>query len=230
MTWVIPTPAQPFLPIAGSDQKFPVRRIFCVGQNYAAHAREMGSNPDGEPPFFFSKPADALVPDGAVIPYPTGTSNLHHEVELVVALGKGGANIAVRDALDHVWGYAVGNDLTRRDVQADAKAAGRPWDMAKGFDRSAPCGAVHAVAMVGHIGRGAISLLVNGETRQSSDISDLIWPVPDVISYLSTLVELCAGDLIFTGTPEGVGPLQPGDTCIGRIDGLGTITTRIGQA
>lgn len=227
MTWAIPVPAQPFLPIAGSDQKFPVRRIFCVGQNYAAHAREMGSNPDRELPFFFSKPADALVADGASIPYPPGTSNLHHEVELVVAIGKGGANIAADAALDHVWGYAVGNDLTRRDVQADAKSNGRPWDMAKGFDRSAPCGALHPVAEVGHFTKGAISLSVNGETRQNSDISDLIWPVADVIAYLSTLVELSAGDLIFTGTPENVGPLQSGDTCVAQIDGLGSVTTHI---
>nr|WP_322791079.1 fumarylacetoacetate hydrolase family protein [Aliiroseovarius halocynthiae] len=203
-----------------------MRRIFCVGQNYAAHAREMGANPDRELPFFFSKPADALVQDGASIPFPPGTSNLHHEVELVVAIGQGGANIAASEALEHVWGYAVGNDLTRRDIQATAKAAGRPWDMAKGFDRSAPCGALHPVKAVGHITQGAISLSVNGETRQSSDISDLIWPVADVIAYLSTLVELCAGDLIFTGTPENVGPLQPGDTCVGQIEGLGTITTR----
>ncbi|NDW54592.1 fumarylacetoacetate hydrolase family protein [Aliiroseovarius sp. PrR006] len=227
MTWAIPAPAQPFLPIAGSDQKFPVRRIFCVGQNYAAHAREMGSNPDRELPFFFSKPADALVADGASIPYPPGTSNLHHEVELVVAIGKDGANIAADAALDHVWGYAVGNDLTRRDVQADAKSNGRPWDMAKGFDRSAPCGALHPVAGVGHFSKGAISLSVNGETRQNSDISDLIWPVADVIAYLSTLVELSAGDLIFTGTPENVGPLESGDTCVAQINGLGSVTTHI---
>ena len=227
MTWAVPARAQPFLPIAGSDQKFPVRRIFCVGQNYAAHAREMGSNPDRELPFFFSKPADALVADGASIPYPPGTSNLHHEVELVVALGKGGSNIAADTALDHVWGYAVGNDLTRRDVQADAKSNGRPWDMAKGFDRSAPCGELHPVGAVGHFTKGAISLAVNGETRQNSDISDLIWPVADVVAYLSTLVELSAGDLIFTGTPENVGPLQSGDTCVARIDGLGSVTTHI---
>lgn len=226
MTWAIPAPARPFLPIAGSDQKFPVRRIFCVGQNYAAHAREMGSNPDRELPFFFTKPADALVADGATIPYPPGTSNLHHEVELVVALGKGGVNIAAEAALGHVWGYAVGNDLTRRDVQADAKSNGRPWDMAKGFDRSAPCGDLHPVGMVDHFTQGAISLSVNGETRQSSDISDLIWPVADVIAYLSTLVELSAGDLIFTGTPENVGPLEPGDICVAQIEGLGSVTTR----
>ncbi|MCK0141224.1 fumarylacetoacetate hydrolase family protein [Aliiroseovarius sp. F20344] len=230
MTWAIPAPEQPFLPITNSDQKFPVRRIFCVGQNYAAHAREMGSNPERELPFFFTKPADALVPDGASIPFPPGTSNLHHEVELVVAIGKGGADIAVDEALDHVWGYAVGNDLTRRDVQADAKSAGRPWDMAKGFDRSAPCGALHPAQSVGHFAQGGISLAVNGELRQSSDISDLIWPVADVISYLSSLVELHAGDLIFTGTPEGVGPLKPGDTCVAQIDGLGSVINKVQQS
>lgn len=227
MTWAIPASAQPFLPVAGSDQKFPVRRIYCVGQNYAAHAREMGSNPDRELPFFFSKPADALVPDGATISYPPGTSNLHHEVELVVAIGTGGRDIAVKDALDHVWGYAVGNDLTRRDIQAEAKAAGRPWDMAKGFDHSAPCGELHPVSETGHFKRGRIALSVNGEARQASDLSDLIWSVEEVISYLSSLVELMPGDLIFTGTPEGVSALNPGDHCVAEIDGLGRVKTHI---
>ncbi|MDE9450066.1 fumarylacetoacetate hydrolase family protein [Aliiroseovarius sp. Z3] len=229
MTWAIPCPAQPFLPIAGSDDRFPVRRIYCVGQNYAAHAREMGSNPDQEPPFFFSKPADALVADGATVPYPPGTDNLHHEAELVVAIGTGGANIARDKALDHVWGYAVGNDLTRRDVQAAAKKIGRPWDMAKGFDHSAPCGPLHPVSSTGHPTSGAISLSVNGEPRQSSNLSDLIWPVADVIAYLSSLVALAPGDLIFTGTPEGVGPLVSGDVCVVDIEGLGQLTTRIGE-
>ncbi|GHF01876.1 fumarylacetoacetate (FAA) hydrolase [Aliiroseovarius zhejiangensis] len=228
MTWAIPCPAQPSLAIEGSDARFPVRRIYCVGQNYAAHAREMGSNPDQEPPFFFSKPADALVADGTTVPYPPGTENLHHEAELVVAIGTGGTNIARDAALDHVWGYAVGNDLTRRDVQAAAKKIGRPWDMAKGFDHSAPCGPLHPVSAVGHPSSGRISLTVNGEPRQSSNLSDLIWPVADVISYLSSLVALAPGDLIFTGTPEGVGPLVPGDTCVVEIDGLGRLTTRIG--
>lgn len=229
MTWAIPCPAQPSLPITGSDDRFPVRRIYCVGQNYAAHAREMGSNPDQEPPFFFSKPADALVPDGATVPYPPGTENLHHEAELVVAIGSGGANIPRDTALQHVWGYAVGNDLTRRDIQAAAKKIGRPWDMAKGFDHSAPCGPLHPVATTGHINSGAIRLTVNGETRQSSDLSDLIWPIADVIAYLSSLVTLAQGDLIFTGTPEGVGPLVSGDVCVVKIEGLGRLTTRIGE-
>ena len=229
MTWAIPCPAQSFLTIAGSDDHFPVRRIYCVGQNYAAHAREMGSNPDQEPPFFFSKPADALVADGATVPYPPGTDSLHHEAELVVAIGVGGAGIARDAALDHVWGYAVGNDLTRRDIQASAKKIGRPWDMAKGFDHSAPCGLLHPVSVTGHLTSGAISLTVNGETRQSSNLSDLIWPVADVVAYLSSLVALAPGDLIFTGTPEGVGPLVPGDQCVVEIEGLGQLTTQIGD-
>ncbi|UWQ14290.1 fumarylacetoacetate hydrolase family protein [Aliiroseovarius sp. M344] len=229
MTWAIPCPQQPSLPIVGSKDRFPVRRIYCVGQNYAAHAREMGSNPDQEPPFFFSKPADALVADGATIPYPPGTENLHHEAELVVAIGNGGASIPRETALDHVWGYAVGNDLTRRDLQAAAKKIGRPWDMSKGFDNSAPCAPLHPASSTGHLTSGAINLTVNGETRQSSNLSDLIWSVADVIAYLSTLVELMPGDLIFTGTPEGVGPLVPGDVCVVEIEGLGKLTTRIGK-
>ncbi|MCK8463368.1 fumarylacetoacetate hydrolase family protein [Aliiroseovarius sp. S1339] len=230
MTWAIPCPPQPSLAIVGSDDRFPVRRIYCIGQNYAAHAREMGSNPDQDPPFFFSKPADALVADGATVPYPPGTDNLHHEAELVVAIGIGGANIPVETALDHVWGYAIGNDLTRRDLQAAAKKVGRPWDMAKGFDHSAPCGPLHPASKTGHIGTGKIQLTVNDEVRQSSDLSDLIWSVADVIAYLSSLITLAPGDLIFTGTPEGVGPVMPGDVCVVEIEGLGRLTTRIGQA
>ena len=229
MTWAIPCPQQPSLPIIGSKDRFPVRRIYCVGQNYAAHAREMGSNPDQEPPFFFSKPADALVADGATIPYPPGTENLHHEAELVVAIGTGGTSIPRETALAHVWGYAVGNDLTRRDLQAAAKKIGRPWDMSKGFDNSAPCAPLHPASSTGHLTSGAINLTVNGETRQSSNLSDLIWSVADVIAYLSTLVDLMPGDLIFTGTPEGVGPLVPGDICVVEIEGLGKLTTRIGE-
>ena len=229
MTWAIPCPQQPSLPIIGSKDRFPVRRIYCVGQNYAAHAREMGSNPDQEPPFFFSKPADALVADGATIPYPPGTENLHHEAELVVAIGTGGTSIPRETALAHVWGYAVGNDLTRRDLQAASKKIGRPWDMSKGFDNSAPCAPLHPASSTGHLTSGAINLTVNGETRQSSNLSDLIWSVADVIAYLSTLVDLMPGDLIFTGTPEGVGPLVPGDICVVEIEGLGKLTTRIGE-
>ncbi|MCI2394757.1 fumarylacetoacetate hydrolase family protein [Aliiroseovarius sediminis] len=230
MTWAIPCPLQPSLAIAGSAERFPVRRIYCVGQNYAAHAREMGSNPDREPPFFFSKPADAMVPDGATVPYPPGTENLHHEVELVVAIGVGGTNISVETALNHVWGYAIGNDLTRRDLQAEAKKIGRPWDMAKGFDLSAPCGDLRPAAATGHPSAGYIRLSVNDKTRQSSDLSDLIWSVPEVIAHLSSTITLAPGDLIFTGTPEGVGALVPGDTCVAEISGLGQLTTHIGSA
>lgn len=226
-TWVIDPPSQPGLPVMGEVALFPVRRIFCVGRNYAAHAREMGHDPDREPPFFFTKPADALVPDGATIPYPPATENLHFEAELVVAIGKTGAGIAAPNALDHVFGYAIGNDLTRRDLQAVAKKSGRPWDMAKGFDLSAPCGPVHPAARIGHPDMGRIVLSVNGEIRQDADLSDLIWSVPEVIAHLSNLVTLQPGDLIMTGTPAGVGALQKGDTCVVEIAALGRLTTHI---
>jgi fumarylpyruvate hydrolase len=215
------------LPVAGSTDRFPVRRIFCVGRNYAAHAAEMGGDADREPPFFFMKPADVLVEDGAEIPYPPQTSNLHHEAELVVALGQGGRNIAEADALTHVWGYAVGNDLTRRDLQAEAKKMGRPWDMAKGFDLSAPIGPVHPASQVGHLAKGAILCRVNGALRQQGDLADMIWSVPEIVSFLSRSVVLRAGDLIMTGTPAGVGMLTPADTCEVEIEGLGILTTRI---
>ena len=225
--FAFPPAPTPSLPVAGSEARFPVRRIYCVGQNYAAHAREMGSDPERVPPFFFSKPADALVPGGGSIPYPSKTSNFHHEVELVVALGKGGANIEVGQALDHVFGYAVGIDLTRRDLQGEAREKKQPWDAAKGFDRSAPCGTIHRIGEVGALAAGAIWFKVNGTTRQSSDISDLIWPVPNVICFLSQLFELAPGDLIYTGTPAGVGPLVKGDRGEGGIDRLGTISIEI---
>ncbi|WP_299925784.1 fumarylacetoacetate hydrolase family protein [uncultured Pelagimonas sp.] len=208
------------LAVAGDDARFPVRRIFCVGRNYAAHAREMGKDPDREPPFFFTKPADAVVAGGQSLPFPSRTQNLHYEAELVVCLGSGGANISEADALNHVWGYATGNDLTRRDMQAEAKKMGRPWDMAKGFDQSALIGPVHPVAKTGHFEKGTITLAVNGEEKQRGDLADMIWSVPEVISILSTYVALEAGDLIMTGTPAGVGALEPGDTCVVSIDGL----------
>ena len=226
MTYALPAPPQPALPIRGDDRLFPVRRIYCVGRNYAAHAREMGHDPDRDPPFFFMKPADAIVPDGATIPYPPMTADLHHEVELVVAIGTGGRDIAAADALAHVFGYAVGIDLTRRDVQAAAREAGRPWDMAKGFDRSAPCGALVPAAAVDPA-RGAIRLEVNGEARQSGDLADMIWSVGEVIAHLSAYMELQPGDLIFTGTPEGVGPLVRGDTATGTIAGVGEVRVTI---
>ena len=223
----IAPPAQPATAIVDSDTQFPVRRIYCVGQNYAEHAREMGHDPGREPPFFFSKPASALVADGATIPYPPGTDNLHPEAELVVAIGKGGRNISPDNARDHIWGYGPGNDLTRRDVQAAAKAKGRPWDMAKGFDNSAACGALTPVSVSGHPEIARISCVVNGETRQDSDIAQMTWPVADVIAHLSQLVELMPGDLIFTGTPAGVGPISSGDNCRVEIHGLGSVSIEI---
>ncbi len=207
---------------------FPVRRIYCVGRNYAEHAREMGHDPNEAPPFFFGKPADALVIDGADTPYPPGTSDFHHEIELVAALGGGGRDIAVAEALSYVWGYAAGIDMTRRDVQAAAKTGGRPWDMAKGFDHSAPIGAlVPAMNLGAHPARGRISLSVNGTTQQDADIADMIWDLPHVIAHLSKSIELKRGDLIFTGTPAGVGPVVRGDLLEGEIAGIGTVRTRI---
>ena len=212
--------------IAGSDAVFPIRRIFCVGKNYADHAREMGGDPTREPPFFFSKPADATVAATADIAMPPRTDNLHHEIELVVALATGGAHIAPDDAAACIFGYAVGNDLTRRDLQADAKAGGRPWDMAKGFDRSAVLSPIRPAAEVGHPARARIWLTVNGERRQEGDIADMIWPVAEIIAELSTYVELKAGDLIYTGTPAGVGRILAGDLVEGGIDGIGAIANR----
>lgn len=213
---------QPTVPVVGGAP-FPVRRIYCVGRNYAAHAREMGADPTREPPFFFCKPADAVMPDGAAVPYPPATQNLHHEIELVVAIGTGGANIPVETALNHVFGYAVGIDLTRRDLQNAAKSKGHPWDMGKGFDHSAPCSALRTVAEVGHPDKGAITLSVNGVARQNGDLSDMIWSVSETITYLSGLVTLAPGDLIYTGTPDGVGPLVSGDRVEGAVAGIGTI-------
>ncbi|MDO5643611.1 MAG: fumarylacetoacetate hydrolase family protein [Paracoccus sp. (in: a-proteobacteria)] len=216
------------LAIAGSDDRIPVRRIFCIGRNYAEHAREMGKDPDRDPPFFFLKPADAVVADGVTLPYPPQTENLHYEAELVVVIGKGGTNIDEASALSHVWGYAVGNDLTRRDLQLKAREQGRPWDLGKGFDHSAPIGPVHAVAIVGHPDKGAIRLTVNGQIRQEADLSELIWSVPEMISILSHSMELKPGDVIMTGTPAGVGPLVEGDICVVSVEGLGSLTTTIG--
>jgi len=221
---VFPVPPAVLAPIAGVDATFPVRRIFCVGRNYAAHRAEMGGD-DREPPFFFTKPADALVPSGAAIPYPSATQNLHHEIELVIAIGVGGADIAVNDALGHVYGYAVGVDLTRRDLQAAAKAKGQPWDSAKGFDLSAPMGSI--AARPGSDLKGGLSLSVNGAPRQAAQLSDMIWSAPEIIAECSRLWRLAPGDLIFTGTPEGVGPLKPGDAVHAVIDGLPALDFRI---
>jgi fumarylpyruvate hydrolase len=227
MTYVIPAPVQTSVEVAGGTERFPVHRIYCVGRNYAAHAREMGMDPEREPPFFFSKPADAIVPNGAPVPYPPRTGNLHHEIELVVAIGAGGRDIPLAGALAHVFGYAVGNDLTRRDLQFAARDKGQPWDVAKGFDRSAPVSAIRRAAEVGHLERGRIWIEVNGERRQQADLAEMIWNVPEIIAELSTLFDLVPGDLIFTGTPAGVGPVQRGDSLVGGIDGLETLRTTI---
>ncbi len=229
MHYVIPTPVVRTLAIAGSAQRFPVNRIFCVGRNYAAHAREMGKDPDREAPFFFMKPTNAAVDasDPAQIPYPPHTNNFHHEVELVVAIATGGHDIAVDDALSHVYGYAVGLDMTRRDLQLQARDQGRPWEFGKSFPRSAPIGALHRSAEIGHPSQGAITLSVNGETRQSSDIGQLIWSVPECIAYLSQYDTLEPGDVIMTGTPAGVNAVVAGDVMRGAIDGLGEIQVTV---
>lgn len=222
-----PENVRPSAAVHGSIQAFPVRRIYCVGRNYAAHVREMGGDPDRERPFFFSKPADALVPNGDAVPYPPRTANLHHEVELVVAIGRGGAGIDAGAALSHVFGYAVGNDLTRRDLQADMRARGLPWDVAKGFDHSAPLAAIHPVEQRGELADARIWLEVNGKLRQDARLSQMVWSVSEIIAELSGYFLLARGDLIFTGTPDGVGPLLPGDTVTAGIDGLTTLQHRI---
>ncbi len=222
---VIPAPVQAVVPVLGGGN-FPVRRIYCVGRNYAEHAREMGHDPDREPPFFFMKPADSLVTGGADMPYPTMTSDLHHELELIVGLGSGGVDILEREALRHVWGYAVGLDMTRRDLQGEAKKMGRPWDMGKGFDHSAPIGdMVEAGGFDPH--HGSIELKVNGRVRQSSDLSRMIWSVEETIAYLSRLVRLERGDLIMTGTPEGVAAVTRGDVLEGVVEGLPRLAVRV---
>jgi fumarylpyruvate hydrolase len=223
MSYPVNFRATPTLPIAESNQQFPVGRIYCVGRNYADHAREMGHDPDREPPFFFMKPADAIVANGATIPFPQVTKDLHHEIEMVVAIGKDGANIPVEKALDHVFGYGVGLDMTRRDIQNEAKKMGRPWEMGKAFDNSAPCTALKTVAMVGHPAKGAIWLKVNGKVTQKGDLSELIWNVSETIAYLSNLVTLRAGDIIMSGTPAGVGPVKAGDKLEGHVDGVGDL-------
>jgi fumarylpyruvate hydrolase len=219
--------SQPAIAVSGSEYRFPVRRIYCIGRNYGAHAREMGHDPDREPPFWFAKPADAIVASDSVINYPPRTKNLHHEIELVVAIGKAGADVTVGDALDYVSGYAVGIDLTRRDLQKEAKSLGRPWVTAKGFDQSAPVSALHTVADVGHPTSGRIWLSVNGEIRQQGDLNELIWSVAEAIAELSTLFALAPGDLIFTGTPAGVGPVVAGDQITGGINGIDEIKITI---
>lgn len=226
MSYVIAAPTPPSVEVRGTRDRFPVRRIFCVGRNYAAHAREMG-NDDREPPFFFTKPADAVVASGSSVPYPLRTSNFHHEAELVVALGSGGTNVPVAKANSLVYGYAVGIDLTRRDLQSEAKDSGKPWDTSKGFDRSAPIGAIRPVSAGGILERARIWLSVNGKIRQDANIAEMTWKVPEIIAELSTLFEVAAGDLIYTGTPAGVGPLVRGDAVEVGIDGLDPASIRI---
>jgi len=217
----------PAIAIEGSDLRFPVRRIFCVGRNYAEHALEMGGDPDREPPFFFTKPSDAIVKSGTEMLFPKLTKELHHEVELVIAIGKGGENISKERANDHVFGYAAGIDLTRRDLQKMAKEKGRPWDSGKAFDQSAPCGSISPIANITNIEQAKIWLTVNGEVRQSSTIGKLIWSIDEVIAILSEAFTLELGDLIYTGTPAGVGPIMAGDHVVGHVEGLSPIEIRL---
>ncbi len=225
--FVLPPAPVPSISTTDGESRFALRRVFCVGRNYAEHAREMGHDPNREPPFFFTKPADAVIAAGQPVPYPPQTTDLHHEAELVVAIGTGGHDIPASSALDHVWGYGIGNDLTRRDLQAQAKKLGRPWDMAKGFNGSFVCGPLHPAASIGHPAQGAVRLWVNGTLRQDGDLSEMIWPVADIIAHLSASVALAPGDVIMTGTPAGVGALMRGDTCEIEIAGLGRITSTI---
>jgi fumarylpyruvate hydrolase len=224
MLSVLPKPPRPALSVVGTERMFLVRRIYCIGRNYAAHAREMGHDPDREPPFFFMKAANSIVQNGSTIAYPVGTKDVHHEIEMVVAIGKGGKSIAVERALDHVWGYGVGLDMTRRDIQGEAKKQGRPWEMGKSFDESAPVTALRPAAEIGHPAKGAITLEVNGQLKQQGDLSMQIWNVAEQIAYLSNLITLQPGDLIFSGTPAGVGPVKPGDKLEGHVDGVGDLT------
>lgn len=223
MRYLFPPPPTPALAIGGSDLLFPVRRIWCVGRNYAEHAREMGHDPNREPPFFFAKPADAIVPSGSTLAYPMATEDLHHEIELVVAIWRGGVEIEPDRALEHVFGYAVGLDMTRRDRQGEAKRLSRPWECGKAFDESAPMSPLMPAERIGHPSRGAITLAVNGTVRQSGDLAQQIWSVPETIAHLSRLVSLRPGDLIMTGTPAGVGAVHPGDRLEGRIEGIGEL-------
>lgn len=227
MSYVVAPPPVTAVPVVGGGE-FPVRRIYCVGRNYAAHSREMGGDPTREAPFFFQKPADAILGNGAVMPYPPRTKDLHHELELVVAIGAGGVDIPVERALEHVFGYAVGLDMTRRDLQGEAKKAGRPWEMGKAFDHSAPCADLHPASVIGHPAAGAMWLDVNGARRQHGDLADMIWSVAEIIANLSGFCALATGDLIFTGTPEGVAAVVSGDALEGHIDGLGRLRVTIG--
>ncbi|HLR78451.1 MAG TPA: fumarylacetoacetate hydrolase family protein [Burkholderiaceae bacterium] len=231
MSFVVTPPVQASVPVSGENGRFPVRRVYCIGRNYAAHAREMGHDPDREPPFFFCKPADAVWPvapgETRDLPYPPKTSDLHHEVELVVAIGKGGANIPVASAMQHVYGYAVGLDMTRRDRQQDMKDLARPWELGKAFDGSAPVGFITPAAQAGDIEQARISLHVNGQPKQDGNVNQMIWSIAESISYLSEYFRLEAGDLLFTGTPEGVGPVVTGDVLQASLDGVDTLSVRL---
>src|SRR5215210_1916444 len=231
MLSVLPKPPRPALSVVGTERMFLVRRIYCIGRNYAAHAREMGHDPNREPPFFFMKPADALLPvpagETAELPYPPKTANFHYEVEMAVALSEGGCDIPVEAALDHVYGYAVGLDMTRRDLQDEAKQLRRPWELGKAADFSAPVGPLRPVTQVGHLGRGSISLSVDGTIKQKADLSDMIWSVAEQVSYLSGYFEIQPGDMIFSGTPEGVSAVERGQTMVASIEGLGEISLRV---
>lgn len=224
--FVIPAPAQPSLAIEGSAQRFPVRRVYCIGRNYAAHAIEMGHDPNREPPFFFQKNPDNLTNDGR-FPYPSQSSDVHHEIEMVVALKSGGTDIPLDQAMSHVWGYGIGLDMTRRDLQGRAKEMGRPWEIGKSFEASAPVSALRPVAEVGHPEAGAVELRVNGAVRQVGDLNQMIWKVPEMIAYLSRYFTLAAGDVILTGTPAGVAAVQRGDVMEGRIEGLGALRVTV---
>ena len=225
--YVFAPPATVSVGVVGESARYPVRRIYCVGRNYAEHAREMGHDPDRELPFFFQKNPDNLVLDNKEFPYPTMTSNLHHEIELVVAMGQGGRDIQAANALAHVYGYALGIDMTRRDLQNEAKKTGRPWEIGKAFEHSAPMTDITQAAKSGHLSKGAIWLKVNGEVRQQSDLTQLIWNIPEIIAHLSAIFELRAGDLIMTGTPAGVAAVKPGDVMEGYCEGVGTIITKV---
>lgn len=226
MSFVIPAPPPTSVEVTGTDDRFPVRRIYCIGRNYLAHRKEMGHD-DRKPPFYFQKPADALLETGGEFPYPSQSENVHFEIELVVAIAKGGVNISIEDALDHVYGYGLGIDMTRRDIQSKAKQDGEPWESAKSFDHSAPISPIRPASEIGHPDSGRIWLAVNGEVRQDSDLNLQIWNVQEGISHLSKLYQVAPGDLIYTGTPDGVGPINPGDLITAGIDGIGELEIKV---
>ncbi len=224
--FVIDTPPVVAIPVAGSDATFPVRRVYCIGRNYAAHAVEMGHDPDREPPFFFQKNPNNMDASGD-FPYPPHSTDVHHEVEMLVALKSGGVNIPLDEALTHVYGYGLSLDMTRRDLQGAQKKMGRPWEIGKAFERSAPCGPVHPVSVVGHLDQGRVALTVNGTLRQEGDLNQMIWKVPEMISYLSEYFELAAGDVILSGTPSGVAAVEKGDVMVMSVEGLGEMEVRV---